>query len=860
MKKVYIFILGLFFIAMSVYSQEAGGIKDFDIRVIEDNENWPGYVVIQIRANNPLSVPDANTKIERLQFGIKWNRAIVNGNKLDFDFVCAGQDIYNPYHIQQEDHPLPHNVQGWDFRNFELSTEGVNQFPPYGAWEIGAWNEIAVLKVFRRTPGGQVIPHGFFYIMQEGDPFIVNPPRNGYNPIFKIKKGGQSNQYMMNVPVGGIEDYESTELPVPTATDMNFTWVGGHSGTVNGITYDGYSWNYGPNWENGCGGGPSEHPPTELDDCIIPSGCANYPRYPRPGYYWEDTAVCNSLWLKTALNQSVAQIQWMKEEDFNGDDEIILNVYGDMSIDNASIVSIYKKGLLEVGNQIIYDTFPEYKSDLAINNGFLKIYSKGYVRVLMDTDINGSIGKLIIYSGLEGPGNFKNYGDISYSGNGKASIQTFMENNASVGDYFFHTVGPTVYNQDYHEWGGPTGTGVALRNFDLDILQTFAYQWQEDKGEWLNVYPYSYPIATATGLMLSDTTGDNNSFTQTGEILTGDISVQLHHTVGNPSEYKYLELVSNPYPCAISWESVYNRNNDKVCPIIYMYNATEQEWGDYNALTNTGNNGVTDLIQVGQGFFVKTTSNSLLTFINDDKRFSDAPLRSTNDFNSSLKIAIEGNGMRDEMVIHFMDEATSGYDELYDTEDWGSYYADATQVNSPVIDKQLSVTSLPFQYDQMMNVPVNVKCAKADSYSLTFSNLESFSNVDIWLEDTYAQGDWMMITPENSTYVFFHSPELQSNRFVVHFNASFLPNSIEEVQEELIKIYSSRNNVYIINNSNETVKEIMIINLMGQEIMRTQVPQQNNYKLRLDEPTGYYVVWVRTNEGVYTNKVLIFGN
>ncbi len=858
MKKIYILILGLFFLALSAYSQQAGGEQDFDIRIIEDNEHWPGYVVIQIRANNSLSVPNANTKIEKLQFGIKWNRAIVNGNKLDFDFVCAGQDIYNPYHIQQEDHPLPHNVQGWDFRNFELSPEGINQFPPYGAWEVGKWNEIAVLKVFRRTPGGQVIPHGFFYIMQEGDSFTVNPPRRGYEPIFKIKKDGQSNQYMMNVPAGGIEDYTSTELPVPTPTDMNFTWVGGSSGTVDGVTYDGYSWNYGPNWENGCGGGLSEYPPTEIDDCIIPSGRTHYPRYPKPGNYWEETAVCNSLWLKTSPSGSNAQIQWMKNENYNGDNEIILNVYGDMSIDNASIVSIYKKGLLEVGNQIIYDTFPEYQSDLAINNAFLKIYSKGFVRVLMDTEINGSIGKLSIYSGPEGPGNFKNYGDISYSGNGKASIETFMENSSALGDYYLHTVGPTVYNQDYHEWGGPTGTGVALRNFDLILLGTYAYQFVESSGSWLNVYPYPYPIPTATGLLLSDTSGMDHSFTQSGELITGDVSLNINHTNSN------IELISNPYPCAINWESLYERNINLVGPTIYIYNPASNGdgpgWSDYHAITHQGTEGATGVIQVGQGFFVTTNQSGELNFTDDDKIFSDAPLRLGNESQGSLRITIKGNSTSDDMVIHFMDEATSGYDELYDTEDWGSYYADATQINSPVEGEQLSVTSLPFLYDQITHVPVNVICAKADSYSLTFSNLESFTNVDIWLEDTYAQSNWIKITPENTTYLFFHSPELQSNRFIVHFNASYLPNSIDEVQQKLIKIYSSGNNVYIINNSSEVVKEISIFNLMGQEIMRTQVPQQNNYKLRLNEPTGYYAVRVRTNKSVYSEKVLIFGN
>ncbi len=857
MKKIYILFLIIAISPIFTYSQGPGDVADFDIRIVEDWDNWPGYVVVQIRANYEATAPDANTKIEKLQFGIKWNRDIVNGNKLDFDFVCDNQGIYNPYQLMQEDHPLPHNVQGWDFRNFELSPAGINQTPPYGAWVAGEWQDIAVLRVFRRTPGGQVIPNGYFYILQEGE--YQSGAGKGYEPIFTLKNGG-SIEYMMNVPVGDPENYESTELPVPTGTDMQYTWVGGKSGTVDGIAYDGYSWNYARNWDNGCGGGEAEVPPGEFDDCLIPSGRTYYPRYPRPNNYTSDTAKCNSLWVKSAPGEAVAQIQWMQEENYSGSGEVILNVYGDMDVQRGSSISVYKKGVLEIGNQIIYDTFPEYKSDLKLFYAFLKIYSGGFVRVLMDTDVIGSASKLSIYSGPDGPGNFKNFGDITYALNGSSSVQTFMKNSAPVGEYFFHTVGPTVYNQDYHEWGGPTGTGVALRNFDLDILQTFAYQWQEHNGQWLNVYPYPYPIATATGLMLSDTTGDDNSFTQTGELLTGDISVQLNHTSGNPSDYDYLELISNPYPSAVSWESLYARNISKVFPVIYMYNADAQEWGDYNATTEIGTNGVSELIQVGQGFFVKTQSVSQFNFTDDDKRFSSFPLRSNDDSDGSLRITINGNGMKDEMVINFMQEATTGYDELFDTRDWGSYYADATQIYSIVAGEKLSVNSLPFHYDQMTSVPVNIEAKAQATYELTFSNFESLINVDIWLEDTYDEGNLIKISEDNSIYTFFGSPNLQADRFNIHFNASFLPNAIEEFEEKLIKVYSANSDLYIINNSKEIVKEVSVYNIMGQEISRTDVPEQNNYKIKIYGATAYYVVRIHTNKNIYTEKVFIKGN
>ena len=84
------------------------------------------------------------------------------------------------------------------------------------------------------------------------------------------------------------------------------------------------------------------------------------------------------------------------------------------------------------------------------------------------------------------------------------------------------------------------------------------------------------------------------------------------------------------------------------------------------------------------------------------------------------------NRMKDEMVIHFSQEATTGLDELYDTKDWGNYYEDATQIYSLVAGEMLSVNSLPFMYDQMMSVPVHIETKAPDSYTLSFNKCRKF--------------------------------------------------------------------------------------------------------------------------------------
>ena len=84
--------------------------------------------------------------------------------------------------------------------------------------------------------------------------------------------------------------------------------------------------------------------------------------------------------VKIGSGETIAQIQWMQGENYTGNDEVILNVYGDLDIENSSRISIYGKGLLEVGNQDILDELgpwnPEtnegYKSDLKLTMAIIK--------------------------------------------------------------------------------------------------------------------------------------------------------------------------------------------------------------------------------------------------------------------------------------------------------------------------------------------------------------------------------------------------------------------------------------------------------------------------------------------------------
>ncbi len=173
---------------------------------------------------------------------------------------------------------------------------------------------------------------------------------------------------------------------------------------------------------------------------------------------------------------------------------------------------------------------------------------------------------------------------------------------------------------------------------------------------------------------------------------------------------------------------------------------------------------------------------------------------------------------------------------------------------------ELAINMLPpeYLYAGETTVPVYFECGEDAEYAFSFEGLESFDNeTEIWLEDLTAGADWVNISNGDYTYMFTASPGDAKHRFNIHF---FGPTSIEEPGNNTngkILIFSSKNEAYVVNKTNETIKEVTIYDMLGQEILRKEVPAQITNKFHVSNQTGYYVVRVLTDKQVHTGKILI---
>ncbi|MEE4260393.1 MAG: T9SS type A sorting domain-containing protein [Bacteroidales bacterium] len=816
----------------------------YEIGINEDEASH--YVNVQVRVNSG-DLPSTTNKIQDIEFGIMWNKVIINGNKIDLDLACA--DV-NPYHITQNSSPIPHNYGGdggWDFRNFEL-INGTNQFEPPEPWIYGEWMTIVQLQIFPRTPGDHE-PQGQFLIVPNENHF-GNSPKD-IDPIMKV---GGVVHLMDTMPE--TDPMGAPWLDIPTNIH-GYRWVGGRGSDG----YDDYSWNHGPNWNNGCGGesSPAATPPGIYDDCIIPnvdtdiggSGC--YPRYTRQTNPTELIAVGQDISVVDG-----GRIEWMCG--LNSTEKVLLQTQGYLDISVSSNVSVYSDGLLEIGGDSIGWIAP---LNILGDTG-LRVKSGGWVDTKYTTSIKGD-SALIIEADANGVGSFINHGEILYSNGGTAKVQTFVT--GSIGDYYMHFVGPTV-----EDTATGYNNGVRLQQFDMTTLDTYAFEWDAsidpDNGQpWVNVWPFDYGVALGNGLTLSNYEAGTGTIEMVGKINYDPITYNAQSTANNN-----LELISNPYSSAIDFDAFASLGNNEniINNKYYIYDASVTG----NWITRANSTGGQQYLQVGQGFFVETIQSGTITF--------DTTLRvhnSTDAFRelitNKLKLEVSGGdeGFADELFIMFLPDATNSYDAKLEAKKWNSYSPGATMIRSIAEDgTELAINALDakkYYQEEVVSVPVHFQCGYDGTYTFDFSDIDSFDpSAEIWLEDrkinqsnSYDRAS-MQITEDDHIYSFTASPDDAHDRFIIHFfGPSYLPNAVDENSgANEVKIYSSGNSVYILNNSNEEIKEMSVYNMLGQEILRSKVPVQDLSKIDVQTTTGYYAVRLLTDKNIYSEKVFIKGN
>lgn len=348
----------------------------------------------------------------------------------------------------------------------------------------------------------------------------------------------------------------------------------------------------------------------------------------------------------------------------------------------------------------------------------------------------------------------------------------------------------------------------------------------------------------------SASTGDSEGkVVFTGIPNTGDLSVSLSYTdqvAASEDNFEGFNLVSNPYPSAISYSGLMAGNSvPAISKSIYL-------WDDMNSDVERGSNddylivnsmGNTDSrsegvlkwdgsIRSGQGFFVQTSAPETLYF-NNAMRVStdnsdDGFFRTANDI-SSFKLTFSNAAASKAIVIGFANDATKGMDKAYDAVSLSCGKMKFYSLNEQG-DTKLGIQGLP--HDAANDIALGYKASEAGDFEIGLGESTSFETELILYDRTTRQ----LVDLSLESYSFTSAIGEFDNRFVLN------PTNVLGLGESPIaNIYVSGRTLYF-NYSDQIENEVQLFNLSGKKVLELkELNGSGTYDIeRL--PAGVYIL------------------
>ena len=405
--------------------------------------------------------------------------------------------------------------------------------------------------------------------------------------------------------------------------------------------------------------------------------------------------------------------------------------------------------------------------------------------------------------------------------------------------------------------------------------------------------------------------GSEQQYIFEGKPNNGTILVNGIDTGGNgsvPAVSKTDYLLGNPYPSAIDLHRFILDNSTVIDGSIQLW----QQWSgtshfldDYNggyATVNLsgsvrasqfiglegGNSGTEDgtklptrYLPVGQGFNTEIVASGNVIFNNSQRVFikeadadnmdsdlGSAFLRTGNDSeddadseeNSMQKIRLEFNSVdgpeaRRELLLAFSNFTTDDYDYGYEAENSGAGSDDMSLI---LEDKLMLIQAYSNITDDKV-VPLSIKTSGTHNYEIKITDLVNFDDDQgVYLKDNFT-GETFDLKNDQG-YEFSSEMGTFNNRFEIVFNPGEALSTQENDYEYNLIYFNSDTNKLFVKGLQTDVKQVMVINMLGQTIQEfNQVEAQtlNNGLEVSNLTTGAYVVYLKTDATVKTKKIII---
>jgi hypothetical protein len=357
----------------------------------------------------------------------------------------------------------------------------------------------------------------------------------------------------------------------------------------------------------------------------------------------------------------------------------------------------------------------------------------------------------------------------------------------------WHFVGAPIKNVDFNQWSEsaqrntPRNNSTLFRYTETDVTKGIYNGDTTERNGWKIVTNFADQINPSDDVhgyrawfRQSFMTAYSGTINAKGFPFVGPASSAYTKTTGMWEGGGY-NLLSNPYPSAISWTSVTGSNGGSGGThggSIYIWNSAQSNYGQYVANGPTGTNGTDDVIPSSQAFFIKATAAGTLNYIETNKVTGSGTMLRTESTDPYMKIRVTNTGgYYDESILWFNDQATVGYDAGRDAYEMVGTYINLSFM--PVAGLNLAIDCQPMPTRRQV-IPLSFTASAQGTFDISFLNASSIlsSHVHMYLHDNFT-GTYHDLATGNYRATINANPLSQGN---ARFELVLEPNGVTAVK------------------------------------------------------------------------------
>ncbi len=401
-----------------------------------------------------------------------------------------------------------------------------------------------------------------------------------------------------------------------------------------------------------------------------------------------------------------------------------------------------------------------------------------------------------------------------------------VNNATNTGNIIVNRDSNALSRLDYTIWSSPVTGSQKLTDFSPNTSQSPSrfYNYVETSNLYSAITSLtSATFATATGYLIripndhpTTPTVWNGSFS--GVPNNGTINKAITYN-GAPFGYN---MVGNPYPSTIDAQAFITANTANIESSLYFWRKTNGASGSsyaiYNPMGSTIATPSSELpngtIQVGQGFFVKAKSASIVTFTNAMRLANNA-----NQFFKTKQVAQKDrvwlnltntSGVFSQALIGYTAAANSGVD-MYDAK----YINDSPiALTSNINDEEYSIQGRP-AFDPSDVVTLNFKTDAAGEYTIAIDHADGLfaTGQDVYLVDSKTGTETDL---KVGAYIFTTAAGTDNARFSLKYQKT-LKVDAPALNENSVRVYKN-NGSLTVNSGNVAMSNIKVFDIQGRLI------------------------------------------